>query len=239
MVTCADDQIGRIAAALDKKGLSKNTLIVFSSDNGGPLGSGATNGKLRAGKGTLYEGGTRVTAFANWPGQVKAGAINNEPLHIVDWFPTLVKLAGGSLEQKLPLDGRDAWATITAGRPSPHADILLNTTPANGAVRAGDWKLVLNGSHSEIGPESPGPKAAKGKKGKVGKAGKAAANRDGESVELFNLAADPYEKTNLAAEQPEKVHELKARLAAYAAEAAPPKSGPQAPGFQVPKVWGE
>jgi arylsulfatase A-like enzyme len=236
MVTCADDQIGHIVAALEKKGLSKNTLIVFSSDNGGPLGSGATNGKLRAGKGTLYEGGTRVTAFANWPGQTKAGAVVNEPLHMVDWFPTLVKLAGGSTQQKLPLDGRDAWPTITEGKPSPHADILLNTTPANGAVRAGDWKLVLNGGHSEIGPEAPAQKTAKGKKGK---ANKATADSGRESVELFNLASDPYEKTNLAEEQPEKVRELKAKLAAYSAEAVPPKSGPQAPGFQVPKVWGE
>ena len=55
---------------------------------------GATNGKLRAQKGTLYEGGMRVCAFANWPGHIKPGTVVNEPLHIVDWFPTLVKLAG-------------------------------------------------------------------------------------------------------------------------------------------------
>ncbi|HMC12310.1 MAG TPA: arylsulfatase, partial [Pirellulaceae bacterium] len=146
MVSCVDDQIGRVSAAIEKKGLSKNTLFVFSSDNGGPLQSGATNGPLRASKGTLYEGGTRVSAFATWPGKIEAGKIVNEPLHMVDWYPTLLALAGASREQKLPLDGRDAWPTITAGKPSPHEEILINTTPGNGAIRVGHWKLVVNGS---------------------------------------------------------------------------------------------
>jgi arylsulfatase A-like enzyme len=69
---------------------------------------------------------------------------------MVDWYPTLLKLAGASREQKLPLDGRDAWPTISAGRPSPHTEILLNSTPRNGAIRAGDWKLVLNGEVVEL-----------------------------------------------------------------------------------------
>ena len=165
MVSCVDEQIGRIVAAIEKKGLSKNTLFIFSSDNGGPLQQAATNGPLRAGKGTLYEGGTRVSAFATWSGQIQAGTVVNEPLHIVDWYPTLLKLAGASLEQKLPLDGRDAWPTIADGKPSPHDEILLNTTPANGGIRVGDWKLVLNGWRSEISQE-PAADTAKSKKGK-------------------------------------------------------------------------
>lgn len=233
MVHCVDDQIGRIAAALEKKGLAKNTLICFSSDNGGPLGLGATNGKLRAGKGTLYEGGVRVSAFANFPGTIKAGSTVTQPLHMVDWYPTLLTLAGGKLEQKLPLDGRDAWPTITAGKPSPHEDILLNTTPNNGAIRAGNWKLVLGGSLAETGGEGLAQPMAKAKKGKKAKQAGAAA------VELFNLADDPYEKINLAEKEPAKVAELKAKLEAYAKTAVPPKSSPQAAGFVVPKVWGE
>jgi len=94
MVACVDDQIGRIVAALKARGLADNTLIAFSSDNGGPLGSGATNGPLRAGKHTLYEGGTRVAAFATWDGKINAGSAVSEPLHMVDWYPTLLKLAG-------------------------------------------------------------------------------------------------------------------------------------------------
>ncbi len=113
MMSCLDDQVGRIVQALDDEKIRDNTLILFSSDNGGPIGSGATNGTLRAGKGTLYEGGVRVCALANWPGRIAAGTVVNEPLHAVDVFPTLVSLAGGTLDQKLPLDGRNAWGTIS------------------------------------------------------------------------------------------------------------------------------
>jgi len=227
MASCVDDQIGRIVAALEKRGLTKNTLIAFSSDNGGPLNLGATNGRWRAGKATLYEGGIRVSAFANWPGQIAAGTVVNQPLHVVDWYPTLLKLAGASLQQKLPLDGRDAWPTITAGQTTPHEDILHNTTPGNGALRMGNWKLVVNGSHPEDGGEVPAKKA------------KQKETAGTESVELFNLADVPYEQTNLAEQQPAKVEQLRARLNAYALGARPPKSAPQAAGFETPKVWGE
>jgi arylsulfatase A-like enzyme len=234
MVTCVDDQVGRIVAALEKRGLTRNTLIAFSSDNGGPLNLGATNGMLRAGKTTLYEGGIRVSALANWPGQIPAGSVVTEPLHAVDWYPTMLKLAGASLDQKLPLDGRDAWPTIAAGKPTPHDHILHNTTPGNGAIRAGNWKLVLNGGRPEDGSEALSQADGADKKNKKKKAIAAAP-----SIELFNLADDPYEKSNLADKQPEKVKELRSRLDAYARAALPPKSAPQAPDFQTPKVWGE
>jgi arylsulfatase A-like enzyme len=235
MVACIDDQIGRIVAALDKRGLRENTLIAFSSDNGGPLNLGATNGSLRAGKGTLYEGGVRVSAFANWPGKIKEGSVVNEPLHVADWYPTLLKLAGAKLDQPLPLDGRDAWPTIANGKPSPHEEILLNTTPANGAIRAGNWKLVVNGSRSEVDGQSTAQKAAPKAKGKKAKGG----GGGPDTIELFDLAGDPSERTNLAEKHPEKVQDLRARLAKYEQEAVPPKSAPMAPGFMSPKVWGE
>jgi len=229
MVACVDDQIGRIVAALKARGLADNTLIAFSSDNGGPTGSGATNGPLRAGKATLYEGGIRVSAFANFPGQIAGGTVVKEPLHMVDWYTTLVKLAGGSLDQKLPLDGRDAWPTITKGAPSPHTEILHNTTPTNGAIRVGDWKLVKNGNRPDDGGEGEA-KAAKKKK---------AGGTTGDLIELFNIADDPYEKTNLAEKHPDKAKDLLSKLAAYAQQAVPPKIAPQTPDFKTPKVWGE
>ena len=228
MVSCVDDQVGRIAAALEMKGLAKNTLIVFSSDNGGPLNLGATNGQLRAGKGTLYEGGVRVSAFAHFPGKIKPGMVVSEPLHMVDWYPTLLKLAGAKPPQPLPLDGRDAWPTIAEGRPSPHEDILLNVTPNNGAIRAGNWKLVFGGNRGDDPDGNPKPKV-KGKKAKAAAA----------SIELFDLASDPYEKTNLAEQQPAKAAELRDRLEAYAKQAVPPKATPRAADFVVPPVWGE
>ena len=232
MVAAEDEAVGQIVAALEAKGIRQNTLIVWSSDNGGPSpGRVTSNGPLRAGKGTLYEGGVRVCAFATWDGHIKPGSTVDAPLHMVDWYPTLARLAGASLEQKLPLDGRDAWAAIAAGAPSPHDAILLNTTPTSGAIRMGDWKLVLNGSANDSeDAENPAPTAAKKSKKK---------KSADESVELFNLARDPYEKTNLAATQPAKVAELRARYATFAAQAVAPKVQPRDPAFQVPKIWGE
>jgi arylsulfatase A-like enzyme len=218
MVTCMDDAIGRIISALDKRGMKRNTLVIFCSDNGG-VGSIADNGPLRGHKGQLYEGGVRVPATATWPGVLKAGAVVQEPLHIVDMYPTLIKLAGDSLKQTLPLDGKDAWPAIAEGKPSPHEDILLNVTPANGAIRCGDWKLVHNG---DIGTNNTGKKA------------------DQDVFELFNLAEDPYEKNDLSKKNPRKLHELKKRLEFYADQAAKPNVPPNRmpKGFRVPKAWG-
>jgi len=218
MVTCMDDAIGRIISALDKRGMRRNTLIIFCSDNGG-VGGIADNGPLRGHKAQLYEGGVRVPATATWPGVLKAGAVVQEPLHIVDMYPTLIKLAGGNLKQKLPLDGRDAWPTIAEGKASPHEDILLNVTPSNGAIRCGDFKLIHNG---DTGANNAGNKAGK------------------DVFELFNLADDPYEKNDMSEKNPQKLLELKQRLESYAKQAAraniPPNRMPKS--FKVPKVWG-
>jgi arylsulfatase A-like enzyme len=108
------------------------------------------------------------------------------------------------------------------GKPSPHEEILLNATPQTGAIRVGDWKLVLNGRYNEVSDLEAGTKRA-----------------GGAVVELFNLADDPYEQHNLAATRPDKLKALRARYDALAAEAVPPKIRPRAPDFKVPKVWGE
>ncbi len=213
MIAAVDEGIGKIVAALEKAGMRGNTLIVFSSDNGGPNpGRLSSNGELRAGKGTLYEGGVRVCACANWPGHVPAGATIKEPMHAVDWYPTLVKLAGGSLEQKLPLDGRDVWPTITAGAKSPHDAILLVQSPTRAAVRMGDWKLLVD--TSPLGNAAPRqrPRDARG--------GGRNARRN--FVELYNLAADVGETTNLAAKEPQRVTAMRAVLDRLLKDAAQP-----------------
>ena len=217
MLACMDDAIGRIVSAIEKRGMRNNTLIFFCSDNGG-TGVG-DNGPLRGQKAQLYEGGVRVPAFAVWPGVLKAGAVVNEPLHIVDMYPTLIKLEGGTLQQPLPLDGKDAWSTIAQGKPSPHEEILLNVTPANGAIRCGDWKLICNG---DVGANNAGEQAKR------------------DVFELLNLAEDPYEKNDLSQKNPQKLQELKKRLQFYAAQAAKPNiAGNNMPdNFTVPKVWG-
>lgn len=223
MVHAADEQIGRIVAALEKAGMLENTIIVFSGDNGGSVALGATIGRLRGGKGSLYEGGVRTAAFVAWPGRIKDGANITEPLHVIDWYPTLINLAGGSLEQRLPIDGKDIWDVLTKGARSPHEDILINVTPSGGALRKGDWKLVLGENAEDTG----------------GKANSKQVNKIAPSVELFNLASDPYEETNLADSEPERVRDLRSRLEAYEKQAVPPKAAPKAADFKAPKVWGE
>ena len=215
MIAAVDEAIGQIVAALEAAHLRDNTLIVFSSDNGGPNpGSLTTNGEFRSGKGTIYEGGVRVCACANWPGRIPAGVTVKEPMHAVDWFPTLVKLAGGSLGQKLPLDGCDVWPMLTAGAKSPHDAILLVQSPRHAAVRMGDWKLMAS-DPAQNGEESAD---APSKRAKVNRKRAAAA---GPSIAMYNLANDPAETTDLAAKEPERAAAMQARLQEFLKGAAP------------------
>src|SRR3954449_3307342 len=208
MLAALDEAVGSIVEAVEKAGVRRDTLFIFSSDNGGPAPGRVTdNGKYRAGKGTLYEGGVRVAAFATWDGRIPAGSTVAEPIHMVDWYPTLLKLCGASVEQPMPVDGLDIWPTLTEGKRSPHDAILLNSTPSNGAVRVDDWKLVVIRGRED--PDEP-----------------LLANDGKPSVELFNLRDDPFEKTNLADREPRKRQELQEILAAFAGQAVPPRAKP-------------
>lgn len=228
MTSALDDAVRALVEALDDEKLRENTLIVFSSDNGGPNpGKLSNNGALRAGKGSVYEGGVRVAAFATWPAKIKSGSAIEVPIHVTDWYPTLLKLAGAKVEQKLPLDGRVISGVLTEGSALTDREVLVNTTPEGGALRVGDWKLVINGRQqlAEEGGEAP---ARKGK----------GAGRQ-QRVELFNLAEDKAEKTDVSASHPEKLKQLRERYDVLAKEAVAPKSGPKPAGFQSPAVWGE
>ncbi|WP_084245724.1 arylsulfatase B [Rhodoplanes sp. Z2-YC6860] len=201
MITAMDDQIGRVVQALDKRGMRQNTMIVFHSDNGGnksTLMSGESevkgplpsdNGPLRGGKGDLYEGGVRVPSLVNWPGHIKPGTVVNQMIHVVDYYPTIARLAGASTAKSKPLDGFDVWQTIAEGKPSPRDEVVYNVEAFRGAVRKGDWKLVWRSTLPS-------------------------------KIELFNLANDPYEKSNLAEQNPEKVAELQKRIDGLASEMA-------------------
>jgi arylsulfatase A-like enzyme len=206
MITSLDDQVGRIVAELDKRGMREDTLIIFSSDNGGPrnavVASGAhskeersesgvregslpaDNGNLRGGKGSLYEGGVRVPTIFNWPAKLKPRVVN-EPLHMVDIMPTVLALAGGKVRPPdKSLDGKDIWATVAEGQPSPHDDILVNVEAFRGAIIKGQWKLVKIAL-------LPG------------------------KTELFDLTADPGEKNDVADQNADVVRDLENRLLAY------------------------
>ncbi|MEO7319055.1 MAG: sulfatase-like hydrolase/transferase [Chthoniobacteraceae bacterium] len=193
----ADEAFGQIMSALDEKGLADNTLVIFSSDNGGTSWDKVSdNGPLRGGKSDIYEGGFRLGAFAWCPGKIPAGIHIAEPLHVVDWYPTLAKLAGATSERKQPLDGKDILPVLTQGAKTPHEEILLiGSRPGQQAIRVGDWKLLINPAEFRSSAKS-------------------------EPVELYNLAEDLGEKHNLAAANPERVKAMQARLQTYIAGSA-------------------
>ncbi|MEJ8847645.1 arylsulfatase [Variovorax rhizosphaerae] len=193
MVTAMDYEIGRVMAALEKNGMRDNTLVVFQSDNGGtsnPMFAGegdmskikipVDNGPYRDGKGSLYEGGTRVVALANWPGHIQPGSTVGEMIHVVDMYATVTGLAGAPTARSKPLDGLDVWPTISEGKPSPRTEVVYNVEPYRAGIRQGDWKLIWR---------TPLP----------------------QSVELYDIAHDPYEKSNVAAAHADQVNALQKR----------------------------
>lgn len=204
MVSAMDDQIGRVLQTLEQKGIREQTLIVFQSDNGGTrnkmfAGEGdmskvnlpCDNGPYRDGKGSLYEGGTRVCALANWPGKIKAGSTVNELIHVADMYPTLIHLAGAKSKPEKPLDGVNVWDTICQGSPSPRTELVYNVEPFRAGIRDKNWKLIWR---------TPLP----------------------QGVELYDIAQDPSETTNVAAEHPEEVARLQNRANELAATMVKP-----------------
>jgi arylsulfatase A-like enzyme len=167
MIASVDESVGRVVAALERLKLAENTIVIFSSDNGGVGGYAAAgikgarditnNFPLRGGKGMLYEGGLRVVWIVAWPGRVPANRTSDVPIISVDLFPTLVDIGGGKgkLKAAQPLDGESLAPVFLGKADKLKRDALFwhfpgyleagkggwRTTPA-GAIRSGDWKLI-------------------------------------------------------------------------------------------------
>jgi len=155
-VTALDQAVGEVVSALERRKMLDNTLIVFQSDNGGALPTkfatgdadvssfAADNGIFREGRGSLYEGGVRVVALASWPGRIKPKSVVTDMLHATDMYATLLKLAGAPLEQAKKVDGLDQWQALADGRPSQRKEVLIDVEEFRGALRVGEWKLVVH-----------------------------------------------------------------------------------------------
>ena len=140
-----DWSVGAILDALRDEGVAENTLVVFTSDNGGATGT--VNAPLRGGKGSTWEGGMREPTLAWWPGTVPAGSVSDEVVSTMDLLPTFAKLAGGTVPQDRILDGQDI-SGILLGRPdakSPHEAFFYYGEHELQAVRSGKWKLFRKG----------------------------------------------------------------------------------------------
>jgi arylsulfatase A-like enzyme len=157
-VTGVDTAIGGIVAALEQRKMLDDTLIVFHSDNGGAVptrfatGDGdirnpaADNGVFREGMGSLYEGGVRVAALAHWPGRIAPKTVVTDSLHVTDLHATLLRLAGAAGDAARPPDGVDVWPVIAEGRRTPRKELLLDVEDFHGAIRVGEWKLIVHAS---------------------------------------------------------------------------------------------
>eukprot|EP00494_Astrolonche_serrata_P030097 UN30364 len=157
MVTAMDDQIGRMVETLKDNGKLDNTVIIFSTDNGGPKGS-SSNYPLRGTKGSLYEGGVRGLGFIY--SATLQPSVRTELMHVTDWYPTLTHLAGGyqgNLEGTV-VDGYDQTDMIWNNRPSSRTEIVHNLDPIHcetrenvcGAIRKGDFKLIVGRHQREV-----------------------------------------------------------------------------------------
>jgi arylsulfatase A-like enzyme len=185
MVRSLDRNIGRVLAALKAQGLDDDTLVIFTSDNGGAhyLGVEGLNTPYRGWKATFFEGGIHVPYFMRWPGQIPAGSRVSAPVSHFDIFATAAAAAGQALPTDRPIDGVDLLPFVQ-GRASgrPH-DLLFWRTDSYLAVRQGDWKLQVS--------ERPRKRW------------------------LFDLASDPTERVNLAEREPARVAALEAQLQAW------------------------
>ncbi|WP_435018045.1 sulfatase family protein [Tundrisphaera sp. TA3] len=207
-----DGAVGTVLRALEETGVDKNTLVIFTSDNGPWLSYGDHAGSaapLREGKGTCFEGGIREPFLARWPGRIPAGTVRREPAATIDILPTLAALAGADLPKR-PIDGKDI-RPLLFGEPdarAPHEALFFHYGPGQlHAMRSGRWKLQFPHTARSMVGQTPGKGGVPGK------------YRDLEvGLELYDLDADPGETTNVAAQHPDVVKQLQTLADAHRAE---------------------
>ncbi|EDO33632.1 predicted protein [Nematostella vectensis] len=237
MVTIMDDALGNLTRAFDKAGLWENTILIFSTDNGGVPKNGGYDYPLRGRKDTLWEGGVRGVAFVHGVALEQSGVKCKALMHVTDWYPTLVSLAGGSLDEDEDLDGYDVWESISHGVESPRKELLhnidtINIPPGDGSLgfsttgiglRVGDMKLLMavpNISYF-IPPED--------RNGSVDWYIHSNNKVPMVEVALYNITADPYEKHDLHDKLPDVVTRLQLRVEHYRKTAVPPANKPKDP----------
>lgn len=229
MVSAMDEAVANVTNAFKKHGLWDDTLVMFSTDNGGQVMQGGNNWPLRGWKGSLFEGGIRAVGFASGPVLPQSGWERHDLMHVTDWYPTMLRLAGGNTTG-LNLDGYDMWDTLSKGVPGPRHELLHNIDPVFGrrgerlpnssfdntiraAIRVDNWKL-LTGDPNVYGwvppPKSYGPSDY---------IAPPLTDTPKKNIWLFDVELDPLEKVDLSDMYPDVVHKLLDKLTAYNAGA--------------------
>ncbi|KAK8402796.1 hypothetical protein O3P69_000844 [Scylla paramamosain] len=150
MIWKLDESVGQVVEALRANQMLHNSVILFSTDNGGPAAgfnqNAASNWPLRGVKASVWEGGVRGAGLLWSPHIVNPGRVSHQMIHITDWLPTLISAAGGDPSSLESIDGLDLWETLTQDHPSPRTEFLVNIDPKlnSAAIRIGDWKLLYN-----------------------------------------------------------------------------------------------
>jgi uncharacterized sulfatase len=209
MVETLDELVGRVMAALDEARLAENTVVVFSSDNGGHPGF-ATNGPLRGGKWNLYEAGVRVPLFIAWPGHIPADSVCDVPVVLTDLFPTFCQLAGGQAPVGDDLDGV-SLVSLWEGGAFPAQRPLVWHFPYYHPEPAKDWEQapdVTGVNDYAVSKTYPQSSILLGDY-------KLMHFYEDDRDELYMLSEDPGEQHDLSAAQPETARELRAELEAY------------------------
>lgn len=195
-----DWSVGQVLSTLKRLSLDRQTLVIFTSDNGPwlPYGNHAGSAKpLREGKGTAFEGGVREPFIARWPGKIPASSVSRVPAMTIDLLPTIARLVGAELPKERIIDGRDFWQILSGQKAarSPHDALYFYWGRELHAVRSGKWKLHLPHSYRHL--------ENAGKDGQPGK--DVYPNLE---LSLFDLEKDMGETMNLAGKHPEVVKEL-------------------------------
>jgi arylsulfatase A len=196
-----DWSVGQIISTLKRLGIDKNTLVIFSSDNGPWLSYGDHAGSalpLREGKATTFDGGQREPTIMRWPSNIPAGAVCNEPAVMMDILPTLAKLAGAKLPKRR-IDGKDIWPLMSArpGAKSPHEAFFYYRGLSLEAVRSGKWKLHFPHGYRTLSgrPGGTGGRPAEYDKARI-------------DLSLFDLEKDISEQHDVSAQYPDVVERL-------------------------------
>ena len=223
MIDCMDQGIGKVLAALEKKGIRDNTLIIFTSDNGGVFyrEQFAHNTPLREGKGGAYEGGVRTPALAVWNGRIEPGSVSGELVYMADWYATLMRLAGGKLPAAAPaIDGLDAWPVLRGGK-SARTEVPIISHNKHALITK-DWIMVQNLL------ETTDPAILKTLGTHPGSLG----------AELYRIDQEIWQQTDLSIKYPETLAQMLRRMKVhYAATPMSPFDMKQFDG-PYPKDWG-